>query len=152
MKELSRSNFLLYPTRFPEVGCITVMKAMSVGTIPITSRYTDSVLRPRIYSRNVSGIRDGDAITESFDMGPVTAYDNKMDYMTWISNHWVPSVILAYENSIKVSNNSCSSMCKRCTPDSFCDFRNNMMQFARDSFSWKKSARDFESLLTGTGM
>jgi hypothetical protein len=29
--ELSSAGFLLYPTRFPEIGCITVMKAMSVG-------------------------------------------------------------------------------------------------------------------------
>lgn len=33
---------------YPETGCITVMKAMSCGAIPITSRYTSSVLQDLI--------------------------------------------------------------------------------------------------------
>jgi hypothetical protein len=38
------SGFLLYPTRFSETGCITCIKAMIGGCIPITSRYQQSVL------------------------------------------------------------------------------------------------------------
>lgn len=41
---LQTAAFLLYPTAFPETGCITVLRAMAAGCIPITSRYTESVL------------------------------------------------------------------------------------------------------------
>lgn len=40
----STAGFLLYPTSFPETGCIAVAKAMAQGVIPITSRYPESVL------------------------------------------------------------------------------------------------------------
>jgi hypothetical protein len=29
---------MLYPTSFPETGCVTLMKAMAMGALPITSR------------------------------------------------------------------------------------------------------------------
>ena len=38
------SGYLLYPTQFSETGCITCIKAMISGCIPITSRYKQSVL------------------------------------------------------------------------------------------------------------
>lgn len=38
------SGYILYPTRFPETGCISLIKAMASGCIPITSRYFNSVL------------------------------------------------------------------------------------------------------------
>lgn len=46
--ELARAyhdtGFLLYPTRFSETGCITCIKAMIAGCLPISSRYQVSVL------------------------------------------------------------------------------------------------------------
>jgi glycosyltransferase involved in cell wall biosynthesis len=38
------ANFLLYPTTYPETGCITVMKAMASGAVPITSRFQGCVM------------------------------------------------------------------------------------------------------------
>lgn len=38
------SGFTLYPTSFPETGCVSLMKAQAMGAIPITSRYLNSTL------------------------------------------------------------------------------------------------------------
>ena len=43
-EELCSSDLILYPTTYPETGCITIMKAMAAGTLPVTSRYEHSVL------------------------------------------------------------------------------------------------------------
>ncbi|KAJ8598503.1 hypothetical protein CTAYLR_001371 [Chrysophaeum taylorii] len=51
----ARAGFLLYPTTYPETGCVTVMKAMAMGAIPVTSRYADSVVPE---------------LTVHFDLGP----------------------------------------------------------------------------------
>jgi glycosyltransferase involved in cell wall biosynthesis len=59
------------------LGCITVMKAMASGCIPITSRYKDSVLFN---------------LTDGFDLGPSKALDNGMRYSEWL-NLWVQSVL-----------------------------------------------------------
>lgn len=57
----SKAGFLLYPTSYPEVGCITCLKAMSYGCIPITSMYNKSVLPE---------------ITKQFDLGCEMNDDN----------------------------------------------------------------------------
>ncbi|CAM9298634.1 unnamed protein product, partial [Phaeothamnion confervicola] len=38
------AGFVLYPSAFSETGCVTLMKAMANGAIPITSRFSRSVL------------------------------------------------------------------------------------------------------------
>jgi|GEM_PF-262029 len=38
----SRAGFALYPTSFSETGCVSLMKALAMGAIPITSRYENS--------------------------------------------------------------------------------------------------------------
>lgn len=40
----SNAGFFLYPTEYPEVGCISCMKAMANGAIPITTMNENSVL------------------------------------------------------------------------------------------------------------
>ena len=83
-EELARayanSGFLLYPTQYPETGCITVQKAMASGAIPITSKYTTSVLP---------------FLTAHWDMGPDLPLAPHMDYVDWLQSHWVPAVIKA---------------------------------------------------------
>jgi predicted O-linked N-acetylglucosamine transferase (SPINDLY family)/glycosyltransferase involved in cell wall biosynthesis len=54
-QSMSQAGFLLYPSSFPETGCITMMKAMISGVIPITSHYHPSVLKD---------------LGEEFDFGP----------------------------------------------------------------------------------
>ena len=51
------AGFYLYPTTYPETGCVSVMKAMAMGAIPITSRYADSVVPE---------------LTDVHDLGPST--------------------------------------------------------------------------------
>lgn len=38
-KEYERANIWAYPTEFPEISCITAMKAQAAGTYPITSGF-----------------------------------------------------------------------------------------------------------------
>ena len=40
----AEAGFYLYPTIFPETGCVALMKAMALGAIPITSRNPNSTL------------------------------------------------------------------------------------------------------------
>lgn len=49
------AGFSLYPTVYPETGCVSLMKAMAMGAVPITSRFADSTL-PELAGR--------------FDLGP----------------------------------------------------------------------------------
>ncbi|CAM9108296.1 unnamed protein product, partial [Scytosiphon promiscuus] len=51
----SRAGFVLYPTAFPETGCLSLIKAMAMGAIPITSRFPNSTLPE---------------LTGEWDMGP----------------------------------------------------------------------------------
>ena len=78
------AGFLLYPTNFPETGCITAQKAMAAGAIPITSRYTSSVL-PHL--------------TQGWDMGPQVPLQPGMNYAQWVNDHWVPAVLAAVNTS-----------------------------------------------------
>ena len=61
------AGFLLYPTNFPETGCITLLKAMACGAFPITSRFTSSVLQNITqYRRNTTSINsDSDSDSSS---------------------------------------------------------------------------------------
>ena len=132
--ELSSAGFLLYPTRFPEIGCITVMKAMAMGCIPITSRYVNSVLRP-IPHDNENATR-GVGITADFDLGPILPFMDNYNYTLWLENHWVPAVIAAHNRGV-VSMECASLEC----PDGLSEHRLRMQQYAISTFSWKSSAK-----------
>ena len=84
MIHLSTAGFLVYPTNFPETGCITVMKAMTFGAIPITSRYERSVLAN---------------LTSRFDLGPAVPLSKTTRYETWLEEHWMPAFLLAASQS-----------------------------------------------------
>ena len=90
-----RSGWLLYPTTFRETGCISVLRAMAAGCIPITSRLQDSVLED---------------LTEGFDMGPVQGLladiaTNATAYRQWLEGQWTPAVIAAHRRSVEESKN-----------------------------------------------
>ena len=113
MTAYSRSGWVLYPTRYHETGCITLMKAMACGSIPITSRYTDSVLFN---------------LTNDFDLGPdnvlnITVSKNETLYDQWIYEDWLPSVL-------RVSTYSYQEIKQR---------RKKMKKYGR-SMSWERSA------------
>jgi len=61
-REYAASGFILYPTVYPETGCVTLMKAMSAGAIPVTSRFRDSTLPELTGDYDLGpegGMRDG---------------------------------------------------------------------------------------------
>ena len=53
------SGFTLYPTSYPETGCVSLMKAQALGSIPITSRMVGSTLPE---------------LTGLWDMGPINPH------------------------------------------------------------------------------
>jgi hypothetical protein len=133
MDAYSRSGFILYPTSFSETGCITLMKAMSCGSIPITSRLLSSVLPE---------------LTNGYDHGPINGlnidnvnkYGNKYDdsdIYEWIKTYWTSTVIDAYkiDMNVKKSNNK---------PGLY-DKRQEMKKYAKTAFSWKNSANILSS-------
>ena len=76
-------------------GCITVMKAMASGAIPISSRFEDSVLYNMTYG---------------FDLGPEEPLKITDDYTIWVDS-WVKSVI----NAAKLEKGHLSSLRKNMT-------------------------------------
>lgn len=118
MKAYARAGFLLYPTRFQETGCITVMKAMACGSIPVTSRLIPSVL----YN-----------LTKDFDFGPdnvlnTTIALNDASYHQWIDEDWLPSVLRLSTYSYEEIKN----------------IRKKMKEYGR-SMSWEVSAKTMSS-------
>ena len=79
----ANAGFYLYPTSYPETGCVALMKAQALGAIPITSRHYDSTLPELV----------GD-----FDLGPPMTQRRKslkIDHdQEWIKD-WVQAVINA---------------------------------------------------------
>jgi protein O-GlcNAc transferase len=125
--------FSLYPTSFPETGCITIMRAMGCGVIPITSRLRNSVLptltagfdlgpsqqlnfeRNQVYVSNV-GIAEEDK--------PSVA-DSATHFSDWLESHWLPAVLEAI----------------RADPQDLQERRARMQSSTRAKFSWVRSAR-----------
>jgi glycosyltransferase involved in cell wall biosynthesis len=77
----AQAGFVLYPTVYPETGCVSLMKAQAMGSIPITSRYDRSTL-PELC---------GD-----FDLGPITPLSTATTEgdPEWMKK-WVASIIAA---------------------------------------------------------
>ncbi|GMF26196.1 unnamed protein product [Phytophthora lilii] len=66
-KEYSYAGFYLYPTTFSETSCISLMKAMANGAIPITSRFPASALPETV---------------DEFDLGPRALQHNSVGTFT----------------------------------------------------------------------
>jgi protein O-GlcNAc transferase len=77
----AHAGFALYPTVYPETGCVSLMKAQAMGSVPITSRYAHSTL-PELCGE--------------FDLGPRTPLSARSAEAdpTWVQN-WVSSIISA---------------------------------------------------------
>jgi glycosyltransferase involved in cell wall biosynthesis len=123
-QQLSRAGFLLYPTTFPETGCITVMKAMAFGAIPITSRLTNSVLA---------------TLTRGFDLGPADPLDTRVvdssaKLSQWLHERWVPAVLQAAASASASASSEEDGIARR---------RIDMMKHARTSFQWSATADIF---------
>lgn len=117
--EFASAGFLLYPTRFPETGCITAMRAMALGAIPITSRYEGSALFN---------------LTRGFDLGPLEALRDVSDssYSGWLEQQWLPAVLSA----------------ALAPPDDLRAHRSLMKSFARSKFTWNVSAALLAGIVT----
>jgi glycosyltransferase involved in cell wall biosynthesis len=83
--EYAAAGFVLYPTAFAETGCITILKAMSCGAVPITSRFVGSVL-PNL--------------TAGWDLGPARQLQFGDDLGHWLLHDYVPAVLQAVNASI----------------------------------------------------
>jgi len=116
----SGAGFLLYPTRYPETSCITVMRAMALGVLPITSRYVGSAL----YN-----------LTAGFDWGPSVALEDGSEgpYRAWLELQWGPAVIAAALTDPRVLYNR----------------RREMLLSARRKFSWHNSAQTLSDSFLG---
>jgi len=85
--EYAAAGFVLYPTAFAETGCITILKAMACGAVPVTSRFVGSVL-PNL--------------TAGWDLGPARQLQYGDDLGHWLLHHYVPAVLQAVNSSIEI--------------------------------------------------
>ncbi len=77
----ARAGFSLYPTSFPETGCVSLMKAQAMGAIPITSRFENS------------SIPD---LTHLWDLGPYPAPNSApIEKNATFLQEWAQAVIRA---------------------------------------------------------
>ena len=85
----SRAGFYLYPTSFPETGCVALMKAQALGAVPVTSRHPNSTLPE---------------LTGSWDLGPSARTDGVTINMDreWLQS-WAESVVKAATSGAKVN-------------------------------------------------
>ena len=77
----ANAGFALYPTSFPETGCVSLMKAQAMGAIPITSRYEHSTLP------ELCGL---------WDLGPPAQNGSLSENEAW-QLAWADSVITAVQ-------------------------------------------------------
>ena len=109
----------LYPTSFPETGCITLLKAMTFGSIPITSKYENSVIKTL-------------AEDSGFDLGPqrMLTFEmskNKKLFDSWLYEDYLNSIKLVLD---RVKNRDISLE----------KHRLDMIQSANMKFTWESSA------------
>ena len=121
-KAYARAGFFLYPTTYQETGCISVLRAMSAGAIPITSRLVESVLN---------------SVTDGLDLGPATALNlttayNSTALLHWLSNDWMKAVVEAHGMDHSLLQHH----------------RQRMMTFIRTHYTWSNTAACITDLFT----
>lgn len=140
------AGFLLYPTTYQETGCITVLRAMSGGCIPITSRLIPSVLYdltinydlgPKYYPLNMSIVQqqqqniiyhsnnhdDDNSNNHNHDHNKNKYHNNTIQ--SWLENHWTPSVISAFYMKQELLD----------------EHRIKMKNYINSKYTWKQSAQ-----------
>eukprot|EP00639_Heterosigma_akashiwo_P010200 CAMPEP_0206373560 /NCGR_PEP_ID=MMETSP0294-20121207/7786_1 /ASSEMBLY_ACC=CAM_ASM_000327 /TAXON_ID=39354 /ORGANISM="Heterosigma akashiwo, Strain CCMP2393" /LENGTH=325 /DNA_ID=CAMNT_0053821171 /DNA_START=59 /DNA_END=1036 /DNA_ORIENTATION=+ len=144
------AGFILYPTIFPETGCVTLMKAQAMGAVPITSRFEGSTLPE---------------LTQHWDLGPRPLVGHYANDPEWQSL-WVDRVIAAAARDIRERQGSKQTHREDEVRPSFDDgegesskvplplapgaatvqqHREQMKDWARRRFLWEHVARQWHS-------
>ena len=131
-EELCSSDLILYPTTYPETGCITIMKAMAAGTLPVTSRYEHSVLSD---------------LTSVYDGGPLPLQNRHI-----LNRNFKDLLSYDVKNTSKVPESYRQEWVKavvgRATlqPQQKLDLRKKMQQYIKHKHTWKLSTNTMETL------
>lgn len=121
MNAFSKSSYLLYPTQYPETGCITCLKSMAMGCIPITSKFTKSNLP------NLIG---------EYDLGPQIPLNdimNDKEISNWLETNYIPTLVNIYQQSIQNQTYFEQLEIKR----------KKMMKYVRKEYNWNDIALNF---------
>lgn len=114
------AGFMLYPTIFPETGCVTLMKAMALGAIPITSRLRNSTLPE---------------LTGHYDLGPSRALRSGERW--WEDEEWMRE----YVDAVVSAANEEAEERREGREGRVGAMRREMRAWARDRFLWAHVAR-----------
>lgn len=113
----SSAGFWLYPTSMAETSCISAMKAMGNGAMPITSRLPNSGLVET---------------TGAFDLGPKPLRpESKLESDHEMLMQWAQSVIEAARDD---------------SADRLHQRRREMIKWARDTYSWSAVAQQWSQI------
>uniref|UniRef100_A0A7S3JQD7 O-GlcNAc transferase C-terminal domain-containing protein n=1 Tax=Aureoumbra lagunensis TaxID=44058 RepID=A0A7S3JQD7_9STRA len=121
----ANASFILYPTAYPETGCVTLMKAMAMGALPITSRYAYSVVPE---------------LTVHFDLGPSEPRTVQSDVSITLGPRPDSDWLYAFaEAAISAA---------RIDPIELRRLRQETMTYARSTFLWEHIARTWDHTFT----
>jgi protein O-GlcNAc transferase len=116
-KGYANAGFSLYPTTFSETSCVSLMKAMANGAIPITSRYVASALSETC---------------DEFDLGPSTPVQSEQELVApnsqWITS-WIENIVMAVQNVQETQA-----------------LRKKMKEFARKRYQWSNVALQWHGI------
>ena len=123
-----RAGFTLYPTTYPETGCVSIMKAMALGAIPVTSRFRGSVVPE---------------LTVEFDLGPAAprAADSAAGIV--LDRHRAPGAV--DEGWRAAFADAAIDAARAARNGSLDGHRRSMVAYARDRFLWGRVAAKMES-------
>jgi glycosyltransferase involved in cell wall biosynthesis len=124
LEAFATSSYFVYPTAYPETGCLTCLKAMAMGCIPITSRYVNSSL-PHLIG--------------SYDLGPpqpLVPNLSEEDMVQWFQKDWIPSLQAV---SRKEKDPLTKLQVER--------HRLAMMEETRSRYTWRRIAEQFHELI-----
>jgi protein O-GlcNAc transferase len=125
----ARAGFILYPTAFPETGCVTLMKAQAMGAVPITSKYDKSTLPD---------------LTDPWDLGPSQPLLEKdlvaaKPSAAWVDT-WVEAVVTAATRDAQERQQGMGA-----SEGTVQRWRMDMIAAARARFPWSSVAKLWQS-------